>query len=500
MGSEDRRRALKQGAALLIGASLPFSASEAQPKGEAKKGEPKKKPEAPPGQVVLRRSVGTMAADDPMLESYRAAIREMQALPASDLRNWTKQAQVHFDWCPHGNWYFLPWHRAYLVAFERICRRLSKNPRFALPYWDWTTTRQLPAAFTAPTHLGQPNALYNATRTISPTFSLPDNMVGTGVISSILAEPQFEAFASSRGTGQNNTDSTWQRRRGIDGPLESNPHNRLHGTVGGNMGTFMSPLDPIFWLHHCNIDRLWQDWNDAGHANTGDTLWRDFLFNGNFVNGEGTPFNPKVSDLLSITALRYRYRVSARKPPAFNHFFMSGTPLPRSFAYDKLRSAPRVGVSAAARVNTPFNVRVALDAAQAKALGTIRPVDMSTVQSPDSVPRAPARVLAVIGDIEPPRQGNVDVHVFLNCDYLSPETPTSDPSYAGTFTFFGGEHATHGGKPSVLVDLTNAVANLRRAQRPVVDRLEVQLMPVAIPGVKAQDTNFTTGFVQVGVL
>jgi tyrosinase len=499
MASKVRREALKRGAALMFGASMPFGQAHAQPKGEPKKGETKKPP-VPPGLVVLRKSVGTMAVDDPMLDSYRTAIRAMQALPSSDPRNWTRQAQIHQNFCPHGNWYFLPWHRAYLVAFEKICRQLSKNPHFALPYWDWTSTRQLPAAFTTPTYQGQPNPLYNSTRTVSNTFSLPDNMVGPSVISSILAEPQFEVFASSRAAGQTDTNSSWQRRRGIDGPLESNPHNRVHGAIGGNMGTYMSPLDPIFWLHHCNADRIWQEWNDAGHANTNHNLWLDYAFNGNFANADGTPFNPKVADLQNIVRLGYRYKLDGLKPPVFDLFQMSKTPLPRPFAFEKLVSAPRTAVGAPARLNVALSTNVAMSAGQAKAVGTIRPLDLSTVKSMTTAPRFPARVMAVIGDMAPPAQGNSEVRVFLNCEYLSPETPTTDPSYVTSFTFFGGDHAAHGGNMSVVVDLTSAVANLRRAQKPVGDRLQVQLMPVAVPGTKAQDVTFKPGYVQVEVL
>ncbi len=31
---------------------------------------------------------------------------------------------------------------------------------------------------------------------------------------------------------------------------------------------FTSPLDPIFFMHHCNIDRIWSEWQDEGHSGT----------------------------------------------------------------------------------------------------------------------------------------------------------------------------------------------------------------------------------------
>src|SRR5262249_42124621 len=73
---------------------------------------------------------------------------------------------------------------------------------------------------------------------------------------------------------------------------------------GGNMSVVdLSARDPIFFLHHANIDRLWSTWNARGNANTPEQTWRDFAFNGNFP---GLP-NVRVGDLVSPPALGYRY-------------------------------------------------------------------------------------------------------------------------------------------------------------------------------------------------
>ncbi len=39
-----------------------------------------------------------------------------------------------------------------------------------------------------------------------------------------------------------------------------NLHNRVHVWVGGQMATGVSPNDPVFWLHHAFVDKLWADW------------------------------------------------------------------------------------------------------------------------------------------------------------------------------------------------------------------------------------------------
>ncbi|WP_368734627.1 tyrosinase family protein, partial [Bacillus sp. GbtcB15] len=37
-------------------------------------------------------------------------------------------------------------------------------------------------------------------------------------------------------------------------------HNDPHNWVGGVMAGAGSPEEPVFWLHHSNIDRLWAIW------------------------------------------------------------------------------------------------------------------------------------------------------------------------------------------------------------------------------------------------
>jgi tyrosinase len=38
-------------------------------------------------------------------------------------------------------------------------------------------------------------------------------------------------------------------------------HNVVHGWVGGIMNNIIySPSDPVFWMHHAMIDRLWSLW------------------------------------------------------------------------------------------------------------------------------------------------------------------------------------------------------------------------------------------------
>ena len=69
----------------------------------------------------------------------------------------------------------------------------------------------------------------------------------------------------------------------------------------------LSSRDPIFFLHHANVDRLWTAWNGRGNANSPEPMWRDFAFNRNFVSPGGSAWNVAVGDLGSPAALGYRY-------------------------------------------------------------------------------------------------------------------------------------------------------------------------------------------------
>jgi Common central domain of tyrosinase len=53
-----------------------------------------------------------------------------------DPRNWYRNAFLHVFDCPHQNWWFLAWHRAYIGWLEATIREFSGDTEFALPYWD----------------------------------------------------------------------------------------------------------------------------------------------------------------------------------------------------------------------------------------------------------------------------------------------------------------------------------------------------------------------------
>ena len=208
----------------------------------------------PDAGLRVRQSVNSLAPQQ--VDALRRGVAAMKALDASapnDPRGWRFQANIHGNdgplsnvlWgqCTHSNGaaqitlQFLTWHRAYLHFFERILRAMSGDPSLNLPYWDWTTDRTLPVAYREYVPGGNP--LRDDTR----QFNLNDGdalipTAGRG-LPGALAAPGF--------TGAD----------GFSYLLEAQPHGSIHTGIGGHMGsTDTAGRDPVFWVHHANIDQI----------------------------------------------------------------------------------------------------------------------------------------------------------------------------------------------------------------------------------------------------
>ena len=266
--------------------------------------------------VVTRADVWSLATEDPILAYYGQAVQAMRAKPANDPTSWAYQAAIHgtyatpaqpgWNECRHGSWYFLPWHRAYLYCFERIVRAqvvaLGGPASWALPFWDYGaggTRNQLPMAFRAPTLLsGQPNALYVTGRRLTGAAGLPPSVTTSAFA---MGRSQFTGAAEFGGGRTSPTNMFF----GQTGRLEQTPHNDVHVMIGGWMGDpATAAQDPIFWLHHCNIDRLWWSWQET-HASSSDSQWANQAFS--FFDADGTVVAKRARELEDVALLGYTY-------------------------------------------------------------------------------------------------------------------------------------------------------------------------------------------------
>lgn len=440
-------------------------------------------------------------------ESYARGVQRMLALPPSDGRNWYRQALIHEIDCPHGNWWFVNWHRAYIWRFEQIVREMSGDPDFALPFWDWTDLQEVPAQVRQGI-LNPSNAAYQATfqtfwgayggaitayynslsaaqkaglaqRQITSAASLRSSLEGAwstrvqargnlpldarakamcapANVIQILRLTDFITFGSQPSADHND------EFRGF-GSLEGQPHNSVHNSVGtpyGFMGDFMSPVDPVFWLHHANVDRLWWLWQQRNPQTRGLPTPAQGLARWSaesytlFFDAAGRPAPATAGDYVSSEALGVTYG------PGFG---------------GALQRRPFLSAAFESR---PTQTLTALRAGREVSAGAQAvPRGLLVAGAQEDGPA----VVAHVAIVPPAETRRVSVDVYINCPYLGPETPIDDPHYVSTINFFGARHgaghAGHGADKPIeyALPLANTLAALTRAGTPALGAIRVQL-------------------------
>lgn len=268
----------------------------------------------------IRLPLEEFAESHDLMTGLRKAVREMKKRKPSDRLSWFFQAAIHgvsdsllaeaeaedpgvgrvfqkryWNQCPHfgdNSANFLPWHRAYTYHVEKIVRLHSELDAFALPYWNYNDlskpeNRKFPREFGIEHLDGDPGN--NASENINPLFipersfyfagyehpftdALPLLALTQQAVDATraLAAPVFFGETESEGLGGGVADEN----PGTRGLLEASPHDQVHRAVGGvigattgdpGVGYMATPptaaFDPIFPIHHTNIDRLWAQWS-----------------------------------------------------------------------------------------------------------------------------------------------------------------------------------------------------------------------------------------------
>jgi tyrosinase len=224
---------------------------------------------------------------------------------------------------------FLPWHREFNRRFELALR--SVDPTIAIPYWDWTDPNSIDVVF-APDLLGTngegetveiPGAGTAIGGPVQGTFSQDNGWVlnndinldfsgnprGTE-LTRFLQQPSNDRYPIPQEEVDAilALDNYAEFREALEGFLllpgqQGDPgvlmHNYIHALVGGSipkpgenpsffglgtMSFLSSPYDPVFWLHHSNVDRLWAEWQDDGHEGS------------DFYPSEGETFGHNLND------------------------------------------------------------------------------------------------------------------------------------------------------------------------------------------------------------
>lgn len=233
---------------------------------------------------------------------------------------------------------FGPWHRVLLHHFEAELRQI--DPGVALPYWDWTTDHDQASPIWNPHFLGGdgqrgglvPDGPFCKERRAWPLRVLDDPAHDEPFLTrSMGKDPTAPSLPTShmvqQALGATPYDSApWEdmmrdrsnpaQWKGFRIQLEIVLHNLVHRWVGGTMVAKASPNDPVFWMHHANIDRLWSDWIRQHQDQSpylpltggphGHNLYDSMIFH---ADGAPAPWegDARPVDVLDHHSLGYRY-------------------------------------------------------------------------------------------------------------------------------------------------------------------------------------------------
>jgi len=193
----------------------------------------------------------------------------------------------HTGWCPHHVPHFAPWHRIYIAAFEKDLGVTLPYLGWGDPDWKWDST--LPSLFSDQFYTDpndpnnqKPNPLYSASSPVAQDGSgQTSRSINTRDIPQPHDDLQQILFGSNKWTDfvYLNEDEAFSNETKIT--LES-PHDSFHGYIGGDMAyTNLASWDPVFWFHHCEVDRQFETWiqyfgvdhiqidDDQKHVNVG---------------------------------------------------------------------------------------------------------------------------------------------------------------------------------------------------------------------------------------
>lgn len=389
--------------------------------------------------IHLRQDIYCLNELSSDLIAYRAGVAVMKSRPETDPTSWAAQRAIHATFlaragmisnqCQHGTIFFFSWHRMYLYWFERIVRAASGVPSFALPYWGYSPTgrRDLPEPFRWPPDPVN-NSLFVAERNPHVNAGVP-----------------LSAGATDSGTAMQHTSFY-----PFQTSLEGTPHGTVHTGVGGYMTLVpTSALDPIFYVHHSNIDRLWEVWLAMGppRANPTDAPWRNTVFN--FYN-ENRAVVSMTGDQIVSTAqqLAYRYvecagtALDAAEPTLVAPLEGEAARLFASISRRPTRGTVQTlaDQQVALRLSAqPVEVRVPLPAGTGDVL---RAFEDGTLGN-DLVVHLQGLVLL--------QEAKVYYEVYANLGSAAKDTAYTRPEFVGNLDFFGVPtqsgtlHAGHGG-------------------------------------------------------
>ena len=400
-----------------------------------------------------RKNVYQLPLGDTTLEWYSKAVVEMKKRATTDPTSWNYQAAMHgfnltlpywknigpvpgpseqkgfWNQCQHGSWFFLPWHRMYLAYFEQIVAQtivgLGGPQGWTLPFWDYSDATN-PIALDIPTSFTNPAATTNG---LWMKGRVSNILIKRNVALTPLKNPVYTGNGITSRLGFGGPETTFSHSGGTHGDLEGHIHDSVHVMIGGAMGDPRTAgLDPIFWLHHANIDRLWQVWlNQGNRANPTQSSWTDFTFA--FHDKNGNSAEMKVGDVVDTRNVLTGYTYQGVRPA-----------LPTLQSVNLMKN---VDFSLPLEVTAATNKHVALSSAKTLVQLALSPskAKMVSFAATKTMVNIPKTTILHFENIT--GKGVPPIHDV----YLNPpkDGQNKEAYYAGSLSFFGVEEAS---KPS----------------------------------------------------
>ncbi|WP_291285993.1 tyrosinase family protein [Flavobacterium sp.] len=231
------------------------------------------------------------------LEAMNVAFKKMREIGCEKGYSWYYQGAIHsipneingpnalcaayqtdkdklWAWadCTHNgtqnaNLNFLLWHRMYIWFLEKMVREFSGKDDFALPYWNYGSPEESQNVMAAKLR-DQSGSLYTAAR-----YSILNN--GKAILPDQVKQIQLAL-------NELKTNPSFAGSAGFSKNLEGAPHGYMHNLIGGGYAqpseTYFNEIyqkqysglmanvpsagfDPVFWLHHSMVDRIWESWD-----------------------------------------------------------------------------------------------------------------------------------------------------------------------------------------------------------------------------------------------
>jgi len=378
---------------------------------------------------------------DPTSWYYQGAIHWVpDSIPTTNplCPSYTHKAQLKPSWdnCTHflanggAEINFLIWHRLYIYHFENIVRKLSGDKSFALPYWAYTNTTDTVANRTLNLLLRtKGSGLYTASRYDSLNRGFP---LSGAII------PALDLTVLNQ-----NTDLVTYSNQ-----INAAPHGAMHNYIGaGNDETYMiyneiyqkvydgglmanvpsAGFDPVFWLHHSNIDRIWQQWTNSanGQRITLEDL-KAHPFPYNFFDENGKPVSYTPEEIIKIIYnLNYRF---------------DDTPMGTTPTEDAQKTKPSVMLSAAIQTDTIVKKDVSKTITGKSLIFTVpnqHKQNIALMTTKNSAGKHKTVIVKLTVTVAKEPRGIYQVYINL------PKGTAPNPKgnyFAGFMTFFGASH------------------------------------------------------------